>query len=73
MPLGASLNGSFNGLEALFIFTKMVRKSSPCPNTATQTRTSGARPHEGEGYVAKMIEEQTAKLPSDVFLWAAVL
>jgi hypothetical protein len=24
-----------------------------------------------EGYVAKMIEEQTAKLPSDVFLWAA--
>jgi hypothetical protein len=24
-----------------------------------------------EGYLAKMIEEQTAKLPSDVFLWAA--
>jgi hypothetical protein len=24
-----------------------------------------------EGYIAKMIEEQTAKLPSDVFLWAA--
>src|SRR5436305_11942054 len=24
-----------------------------------------------EGYVAKVIEEQTAKLPSDVFLWAA--
>jgi hypothetical protein len=24
-----------------------------------------------EGYMAKMIEEQTAKLPSDVFLWAA--
>jgi hypothetical protein len=24
-----------------------------------------------EGCVAKMIEEQTAKLPSDVFLWAA--
>jgi hypothetical protein len=40
-------------------------------HTAAQTRTSGARPHEGEGYVAKMIEEQTAKLPSDIFLWAA--
>jgi hypothetical protein len=25
-----------------------------------------------EGTVAKMIEEQTAKLPSDIFLWAAV-
>lgn len=25
-----------------------------------------------EGPVAKAIEEQTAKLPSDVFLWAAV-
>ncbi len=25
-----------------------------------------------EGKVAKMLEEQTAKLPSDVYLWAAV-
>lgn len=25
-----------------------------------------------EGVVAKTIEEQTAKLPSDVFLWAAI-
>jgi hypothetical protein len=24
-----------------------------------------------EGYLAKLIEEQTAKLPSDAFLWAA--
>jgi hypothetical protein len=40
-------------------------------HTATANRTSGAQPHEGEGYVAKMIEEQTAKLPSDLFLWAA--
>lgn len=24
-----------------------------------------------EGYLARIIEEQTAKLPSDVFLWAA--
>jgi hypothetical protein len=24
-----------------------------------------------EGYLAKMIEEQTAKMPSDIFLWAA--
>jgi hypothetical protein len=26
---------------------------------------------ETEGVVARMIEEQTAKLPSDLFLWAA--
>ena len=25
-----------------------------------------------EGKVARMIEEQTAKLPSDVFLWASI-
>ncbi|MCE7042865.1 hypothetical protein [Dyadobacter sp. CY312] len=26
----------------------------------------------GEGKVAEAIEEQTAKLPSDIFLWAAL-
>ncbi len=31
----------------------------------------GAPAHEEEGPIARMIEEQTAKLPSDVFLWAA--
>jgi hypothetical protein len=40
---------------------------------AQATMTSfGARADEhSEGQIAKMIEEQTAKLPSDVFLWAA--
>jgi hypothetical protein len=33
-------------------------------------RASSQSDH-SEGSVAKMIEEQTAKLPSDVFLWAA--
>jgi hypothetical protein len=40
----------------------------------TMGRRRGVEPNEedySEGYVAKMIEEQTAKLPSDVFLWAA--
>ena len=31
----------------------------------------GARQEHTEGTVARMIEEQTAKLPSDLFLWAA--
>ncbi len=29
-------------------------------------------PEHKEGKVAKAIEEQTAKLPSDIFLWAAL-
>jgi hypothetical protein len=47
--------------------------------TATQatsggtTGTGGASPAEHtEGVVARTIEEQTAKLPSDIFLWAAL-
>jgi hypothetical protein len=33
--------------------------------------TREAQQH-SEGAVARMIEEQTAKLPSDTFLWAAI-
>lgn len=34
---------------------------------------SGSEPQQhSEGMVARTIEEQTAKLPSDLFLWAAV-
>lgn len=33
----------------------------------------GVAPREqGEGFLAKAIEEQTSKLPSDMFLWAAM-
>lgn len=31
----------------------------------------GTRPQHTEGTVARAIEQQTAKLPSDLFLWAA--
>lgn len=41
--------------------------------TATQFTTGGSDPAEQtEGAVARTIEEQTAKLPSDLFLWAAL-
>ena len=42
--------------------------------TATKLKNiaAGVNPQQREGKVAKAIEEQTAKLPSDVFLWAAV-
>jgi hypothetical protein len=33
---------------------------------------AGVNPEHKEGKVARAIEEQTAKLPSDAFLWAAV-
>ncbi len=32
---------------------------------------SATRPEHAEGTVARAIEQQTAKLPSDLFLWAA--
>jgi hypothetical protein len=38
---------------------------------ATSFERRGAQQHQAEGPVARMIEEQTAKLPSDLFLWAA--
>ena len=37
-------------------------------NTTTNV---GGRADQREGKVAKSIEKQTAKLPSDIFLWAA--
>ena len=33
---------------------------------------TNTNPNHGEGPVASAIEEQTAKLPSDLFRWAAV-
>ena len=36
-----------------------------------QTATASEEVQHSEGTVARTIEQQTAKLPSDVFLWAA--
>ena len=37
----------------------------------TGVSSAHTRPEHSEGVVARTIEEQTAKLPSDLFLWAA--
>lgn len=37
-----------------------------------KTKAASVNPQKREGKVAKAIEEQTAKLPSDLFLWTAV-
>lgn len=37
-----------------------------------KTKAATYNPEKKEGKVAKTIEEQTAKLPSDAFLWTAV-
>ena len=42
------------------------------PTAAALRATSQEAEDHSEGTVARMIEEQTAKLPSDTFLWAAV-
>jgi hypothetical protein len=41
-------------------------------NLATTEPRPGARAEHREGPVARSIEQQTAKLPSDLFLWAAL-
>lgn len=41
-------------------------------NSGSQTGLTGRADQHSEGTIAKTIEQQTAKLPSDVFLWAAV-
>jgi hypothetical protein len=38
----------------------------------TKTMSTNLNPEHREGPVAKTIEQQTAKLPSDVFLWTAL-
>ena len=42
--------------------------------TATKMKNiaAGVNPEHKEGKVARAIEEQTAKLPSDTFLWSAM-
>lgn len=37
-----------------------------------KSRMDQTNPEKKEGEVAAMIEEQTAKIPSDVFLWASL-
>jgi hypothetical protein len=37
-----------------------------------KTKVNNFNPQHKEGKVAKAIENQTAKLPSDLFLWAAL-
>ena len=39
---------------------------------ATQTAKTEAAERHSEGIIARTIEEQTAKLPSDIFLWGAL-
>jgi len=41
-------------------------------NTNPETMLKDVNPEKREGRVARAIEEQTAKIPSDVFLWAAI-
>ena len=38
----------------------------------SETRRN-TNPEHSEGILARAIEEQTAKLPSDIFLWAALI
>jgi hypothetical protein len=45
---------------------------TPTMEKELKSKVSNMNPERKEGPLAKTIESQTAKLPSDVFLWAAV-
>ena len=42
------------------------------PNTAKRTNPTKKAAEHKEGPVAKGIEKETARLPSDIFLWVAI-
>lgn len=50
----------------------MNRPATGQPGQAGQTGQANQARQHAEGPVARTIEEQTAKLPSDLFLWAAL-
>src|ERR1044071_9871866 len=58
-------------LTALTNFPRL-RIGTVMSTGATLRATSSEIEDHSEGMVARMIEDQTAKLPSDTFLWAAV-
>jgi hypothetical protein len=45
--------------------------SNPAPTYSSSSADAGVSPPR-EGSLARAIEQQTAKLPSDAFLWAAI-
>jgi hypothetical protein len=51
---------------------QFFRKGNSMATAAPFRATSSEADDHSEGVVARTIEEQTAKLPSDTFLWAAV-
>ena len=54
--------------------TATQTQANPRAETSRQWPANLAQPQKGdhtEGPVARLIEQQTAKLPSDLFLWAA--
>ena len=59
-------------MERLWANTRFF-KGGAMTSTATSSTNAGLsrRPEHSEGTVARTIEQQTAKLPSDIFLWAA--
>ena len=56
--------------------TSMPTSHTPTQPVAAPQRNTGMqqspRPEHAEGPIARTIEQQTARLPSDTFLWAAL-
>ena len=54
------------------VYVASVAEITAEPQKESMTITASTRREHTEGQVARSIEEQTAKMPSDTFLWAAV-
>jgi len=71
-PLPSPLLSPVNRLQATGTYVKLREMDMMTTDTMESRRGSRSEAQEhSEGALAKAIEKQTAKLPSDVFLWAA--
>lgn len=66
---GTCLAGKLNKISLL---NQMEESMATQEDTIKTVRTGRKNPEHTEGPVATAIEEQTAKLPSDIFLWVGV-
>jgi hypothetical protein len=62
----------FKETNHFLYFISQTQRRYSMAETAIKSKVKDEAQEHSEGVVARNIEEQTAKLPSDVFLWAAV-
>lgn len=62
----------FTELRGIYNIKKKIKTMETTIEKELKSKVSNLNPERKEGPVARAIESQTAKIPSDVFLWASV-